>query len=120
MSEYGDRADRTEQLRSNFAQQGIQGVAEDAARTERAQRRVHTVVAALVTIAALVATIYRFVSGAPVGVWVAFYAGGVALGASGFVLVRCGWPRLGLAVAVLGCLALGLGDSAGGLMAARS
>jgi hypothetical protein len=101
----------TDELRAEFQAQGRPGLAEERRRDARQARGMYTAFAGLVAVVCLVLIVVRLVQGDALGVWIATYAMGVALGGWGFVLARIGHTRWAMMVACIGAALAGLGDS---------
>ncbi|WP_244187888.1 hypothetical protein [Streptomyces regalis] len=102
-----------DELRSQFQAQGGRGpgLVEERRREARQARGVYAAVAGLVAVVCLVLIGVRLGQGDALGVWIATYAMGAALGGWGFVLARIGHTRWAMMVTCIGGALAGLGDS---------
>ncbi|WP_246101703.1 hypothetical protein [Streptomyces cyaneus] len=100
-----------DELRAQFQAQGRPGLAEDRRRGARQARGMYAALAGLVAVICLVLIGVRLGQGDALGVWVATYAVGVALGGWGFVLARIGHTRWAMMVTCIAAALAGLGDS---------
>lgn len=100
-----------DELRAEFQAQGRPGLAEGRRRDARQARGMYAAFAGLVAVVCLVLIVVRLVQGDALGVWVATYAVGVALGGWGFVLARIGHTRWAMMVTCIAAALAGLGDS---------
>lgn len=98
-------------LRARFDAQGRSGLVEERRRDARQARGKYAVFAGLVAVVCLALIVVRLGQGDALGVWVATYGVGVALGGWGFVLARAGHTRWAMMVACIGAALAGLGDS---------
>ncbi|MDF3140174.1 MULTISPECIES: hypothetical protein [unclassified Streptomyces] len=101
----------TDELRAQFEAQGRPGLAEGRRRDARQARGMYAALAGLVAVVCLVLIGVRLGQGDALGVWVATYAMGVALGGWGFVLARIGHTRWAMMVTCIAGVLAGLGDS---------
>ncbi|WP_254389576.1 hypothetical protein [Streptomyces sp. AC550_RSS872] len=101
----------TDELRAGFRAQGRSEVVEEGRRDARQARGMYAGFAGLVAVTCLVLIVVRLGQGDALGVWVATYAVGVALGGWGFVLGRIGHTRWAMLVTCIGAALAGLGDS---------
>ncbi|TXS42010.1 hypothetical protein EAO75_34055 [Streptomyces sp. uw30] len=100
-----------DELRAEFQAQGRPGLAEQRRRDARQARGMYAAFAGLVAVVCLVLIVVRLVQGDALGVWVATYAVGVALGGWGFVLARISHTRWAMMVTCIAGALAGLGDS---------
>lgn len=100
-----------DELRAEFQAQGRPGLAEERRRDARQARGLYALFTGLVAVVCLVLIVVRLVQGDALGVWVATYAMGVALGGWGFVLARIGHTRWAMMVACIAAALAGIGDS---------
>lgn len=100
-----------DELRAQFQTQGRLGLAAERRRDVRQARGRYAAFAGLVAVVCLVLIGVRLGQGDALGVWVATYAVGVALGGWGFVLARIGHTRWAMMVACIAAALAGLGDS---------
>ncbi|MET9832341.1 hypothetical protein ABZ078_24265 [Streptomyces sp. NPDC006385] len=100
-----------EELRAQFQAQGRPGLAEQRRRDVRQARGVYAGLAGLVAVVCLVLIVVRLGQGDALGVWVATYAMGVALGGWSFVLARMGHTRWAMMVTCIAAALAGVGDS---------
>ncbi|MFF7167656.1 hypothetical protein ACFZBP_40855 [Streptomyces sp. NPDC008086] len=101
----------TDELRTEFQAQGRSGLVEEGRREARQARGMYAGFAGLVAVTCLVLIVVRLGQGDALGVWVATYAVGVALGGWGFVLGRIGHTRWAMMVTCIGVALAGVGDS---------
>lgn len=101
----------TDELRAEFQAQGRSELVEEGRRDARQARGMYAGLAGLVAVTCLVLIVVRLGQGDALGVWVATYAVGVALGGWGFVLGRIGHTRWAMMVTCIGAALAGLGDS---------
>ncbi|MFJ9415192.1 hypothetical protein ACIRPT_13620 [Streptomyces sp. NPDC101227] len=110
MTELGDDAGRTEQLRAGFQQQGVAALAQDAGRERAQKRRAHTVVAVAVAVIGAVLLAYRLIRGDHAGAWTALIAAGICLAALGAFLARRDLPRLAFTATLIGLAVMSASD----------
>ncbi|MFE6625053.1 hypothetical protein [Streptomyces sp. NPDC057740] len=101
----------TDELRTEFQAQGRSELVEEGRREARQARGMYAGFAGLVAVTCLVLIVVRLGQGDALGVWVATYAVGVALGGWGFVLGRIGHTRWAMMVTCIGVALAGVGDS---------
>ncbi|KUN96074.1 hypothetical protein [Streptomyces caeruleatus] len=101
----------TDELRAGFQDQGRSELVEEGRREARQARGMYAGFAGLVAVTCLVLIVVRLGQGDALGVWVATYAVGVALGGWGFVLARIGHTRWAMMVTCIGVALAGVGDS---------
>ncbi|WP_328422718.1 hypothetical protein [Streptomyces sp. NBC_00443] len=100
-----------DELRVEFQAQGRQGLAEERRRDARQARGIYAAIAGLVAVVCLGLMVVRLGQGDALGVWVATYSVGVALGGWGVVLARTGHTRWAMMVACIGGALAAVGDS---------
>ncbi|MGN9761233.1 hypothetical protein [Streptomyces sp. SD31] len=100
-----------DELRARFQAQGLPEPKEERRREARQARGMYAAFAGAVAVVCLVLIGVRLGQGDALGVWVATYAMGVALGGWGFVLARIGYTRWAMMVTCIGGALAGLGDS---------
>ncbi|MFE7272678.1 hypothetical protein [Streptomyces sp. NPDC057623] len=100
-----------DELRAEFQAQGRTGLTEERRRVARQARGLYTAFAGLVAVVCLALIGVRLVQGDALGVWVATYAMGGALGGWAFVLARIGHTRWAMMVTCIAAALAGIGDS---------
>lgn len=100
-----------DELRAEFQAQGRPGLAEERRRDARQARGLYAAFAGLVAVVCLVLIVVRLVQDDALGVWIATYAMGAALGGWGFVLARIGHTRWAMMVTCIGAALAAVGDS---------
>ncbi|WP_234310597.1 hypothetical protein [Streptomyces sp. NRRL S-474] len=101
----------TDELRTKLQGQGRPELAEQRRREMRRTRAMYAALAGLVAVVCLVMMGVRLGQGDALGVWVATYGVGVALGGWGFVLARMGHTRWAMMVTCIAGALAGIGDS---------
>lgn len=100
-----------DELRTQFHAQGRTGLVEERRRDARQARGTYAAIAGLVAVVCLGLMAVRLGQGDALGVWVATYGVGVALGGWGFVLARAGHTRWAMMVTCIGGALAAVGDS---------